>query len=139
LHVGGAGIDISPSNDFSVALNKFIVDLCRQLRRNQTPQEEQLWERLRNRKLDGLKFLRQHPFVYGGTEDRTEFFIADFYCAEKKLVVEVDGGIHELQKEYDRGRDDIMSELGLRVLRIQNEELNSVESVVRKIRDVASD
>jgi very-short-patch-repair endonuclease len=118
-------------------LRKFIVDLCRQLRRNQTSAEQQLWGKLRNRKLAGLRFLRQHPIFFGGTEDRPEFFIADFYCAEKKLVIEVDGAIHELQnqKNYDRGRDDTMKELGLQVLGIQNEELVSTESVLVKIRD----
>jgi very-short-patch-repair endonuclease len=120
-----------------LSLKKFIVDLCRQLRRNQTPEEEVLWERLRNRKFAGLKFLRQHPIVFGGTEDRPEFFIADFYCAEKKLVVEVDGRIHLYQQCYDRDRDNIMAQLGLRVLRIQNNELMDVETVLVKIQRAA--
>jgi very-short-patch-repair endonuclease len=120
-----------------VPLRKFIVDLCRQLRRTQTPQEEQLWERLRNRKFEGHKFLRQHPIVFGGTEYRPEFFIPDFYCAEKKLVIEVDGRIHDFQVLYDRDRDDIMTELGLRVLRIQNDELIDLDAILVKIRNAA--
>ncbi|MBL7848427.1 MAG: endonuclease domain-containing protein [Cyclobacteriaceae bacterium] len=119
-------------------LNHSIVKICRELRRNQTPEEELVWQHLRNRQLGGFKFLRQHPFVFGGTPYRPEFYVADFYCAEKKLVVELDGRIHDSQLGYDRDRDEVMTELGLHVLRIRNEELNNLDVVLNKIRAACS-
>ena len=72
-----------------------IKTICRALRKQPTSSEDYLWQALRNRKLAGLKFLRQHPFGPS---------IVDFYCHEKRLVVEVDGGIHKQRdmKEKDR-------------------------------------
>ncbi len=61
------------------------------------------------------------------------FFVADFFCAEKKLVVEVDGGIHEFQQSRDQERDSILGKKGFRVLRIKNEELSNLDEVERKI------
>ena len=109
-----------------------IKEIARNLRRNQTPAEKEVWKLVRNRRLNGHKFLRQHPieFSYHGKQ---RFFIADFYCAEKRLVIELDGGIHEQQKEYDTIRDEILSNLGLRVLRIKNEEVNNTRKVIDKI------
>jgi very-short-patch-repair endonuclease len=77
------------------------------------------------------------PFLQSHACNEPEFFIADFYCAEKKRVIEVDGRIHDFQVSYDRGRDDIMKELGLRVLRIQNDEPVDLEAVLVKIRSAA--
>jgi len=118
-----------------MTLQKYIVDIVSQLRRNQTPFEELLWRNLRNRKLNGFKFLRQHPIVYGSDEFNPAFFVADFYCDEKKLVVELDGKIHDFQKDYDANRDAILSTLGLRTLRIRNEELGNLECVLQNIHE----
>ncbi|MFN3666123.1 MAG: endonuclease domain-containing protein [Sediminibacterium sp.] len=108
---------------------------ARYLRKNQTPEESIIWQLLRNRKLDGFKFLRQHPIKVWETSGRFYFFYADFYCAEKKLVLEIDGLIHEKQKEYDASRDYIMNELGLKVLRILNDEVNhDINGTLQKIR-----
>ena len=63
-------------------------DRARRMRKAPTPSEEFLWQALRNRQLDNLKFLRQHPI--GPT-------IVDFYCHEKRLVIELDGGVHQGQ------------------------------------------
>jgi len=112
---------------------KSIRELCRELRKNQTPSESLLWSNLRNRKLDGLKFVRQYPVIYGDVR-KTEFFIVDFYCAEKKLIIELDGKIHETQKEYDRERDKILTEMGYSVIRFKNEELKNVPAVLAKIK-----
>ncbi len=111
---------------------KSITELARQLRKNETPSEKILWEILRNRKLSGYKFLRQHPFVYVNFQ-RPLFFIADFYCAELLLVIEVDGKIHEYQNDRDEQRDIIMKEKGLRVLRIKNDEVRNIEKVKKNI------
>ena len=76
---------------------KTIKQLARELRKNQTGAEEMLWQKLRNRKLYGYKFLRQHPIIHSGFINKLYFFIADFYCAEKELVIEIDGKIYENQ------------------------------------------
>ena len=101
--------------------NKFINELARQLRKKSTKSEQRLWYALRNRKFYGLKFLRQHPIIWHDYQ-RSSFFIADFYCAERNLIIEIDGAIHELQKDYDKERDNIMKQMNLKILRIKNEE-----------------
>jgi molybdenum cofactor cytidylyltransferase len=116
-----------------MAVQSGIVEIVRSLRKLQTPEEKELWERLRNRKLKRLKFLRQHPIIYSHVEGKPQFFVADFYCAEKKLVIELDGKIHDFQKDYDANRDSILNQLGLQVLRIKNDELSNVYSVLKKI------
>jgi very-short-patch-repair endonuclease len=94
----------------------YIQKRANSLRKNQTSAEDLLWCNLRNRKLGGYKFRRQHPVLV---------YIADFYCPEKKVVVEVDGGIHKRkeQREYDKKRDEKMEGLGIFVLRFTNEEV----------------
>jgi very-short-patch-repair endonuclease len=91
----------------------------RNLRKNETEAEKRLWKRLRNRGCLRKKFLRQYPLFFE-IEGKTAFFIADFFCHEKKLVIEVDGGIHLQQKKYDQFRDLIIRELGLKIVRVTN-------------------
>ena len=101
---------------------------ARELRKNMTPAEKMLWQRLRNYQLDGFYFRRQHPIKY---------FIADFYCAKADLIVEVDGGIHNNpdNKEWDINRTAELEKLGINVIRFTNEEvLNDIESVIQRIR-----
>jgi very-short-patch-repair endonuclease len=74
------------------------IILARDLRKNQTASEANMWNKLRNRRLLGFKFNRQYPILFSGNNDRTNFFITDFYCAEKKLVIEIDGPIHACQQ-----------------------------------------
>ncbi len=107
--------------------------MARELRSNPTPSEKILWRHLRRRQLDGYKFLRQKPFVYEQIKQKRYFFIADFYCAELKLVIELDGKIHDFQKEYDYQRDFVLNKLGLQVLRIKNEELGNIDNVLERI------
>jgi very-short-patch-repair endonuclease len=115
---------------------KFVVDLCRENRKNMTEAERIVWEIVRNRRLDGKKFLRQHKIIYENSFDSFQFFIVDFYCAEEKLILEIDGEIHEFQKEYDLWRTSVLNELELRILRIKNEETNNKEELIRKIREM---
>ena len=117
---------------------KSITEIARELRKNLTPSEKILWKHLRKRQLHGYKFLRQKPFVFEQNKNNRYFYIADFYCAELKLVVEVDGKIHDFQKEYDYQRDFVMNKLGLTVLRIRNEELTDIDRVLEKILEVGS-
>ena len=103
----------------------------RELRQESTEAEKLLWKELRNRKLNGLKFRRQHPL---------DKFIADFYCNEKKLVVELDGSIHDgkINKDYDKSRTAMLEGLNVIVLRFKNEEgINNIKDVLNRIREVA--
>ncbi len=88
----------------------------RQLRKDQTPAEKLIWYYLRNRFTKHIKFRRQYSI------DR---FVVDFYSAELKLAIEIDGDIHDVveQKEYDIERQKYLEEFGVRFLRIKNEEL----------------
>ena len=119
-------------------MNK-ITEFCRTLRNNATPAEKILWEEIRRRNIGGEKFLRQFPiFIIQGL-GRKAFYIADFYCARHKLVIEVDGPIHLLKKEYDANRDVIMHEWGFSVLRFTNDEvINDLDIVVNKIGEYIS-
>ena len=74
--------------------------------------------------MKGYKFYRQHPFVYRSVNDKESFFILDFYCHSNKLIVELDGGIHKSRIEEDANRDFVLSEFGIKTLRIPNDEFN---------------
>jgi len=78
------------------------------------------------------KFLRQHLIIFT-VYRRPYYFIADFYCAEAKLVIETDGSIHNTSLEYDQQRTEILKSKGLHVLRISNVELLDLEKVINKI------
>ncbi|HTD41626.1 MAG TPA: endonuclease domain-containing protein [Mucilaginibacter sp.] len=98
-----------------------IIDLCRDLRKQQTPAEELLWQHLRNRKFSRHKFLRQHLVCVSSAFGKNLYYIPDFYCHKAKLVIEADGPIHLFKKEYDKNRDEVLSGLGLGILRFTNE------------------
>ncbi len=112
---------------------KIIKEIVRYLWKNQTESEKIFWELVRDRRLFGKKFLRQHPIVYEDY-DKEKFFVADFYCAEKNLVVEIDGKIHENQKKYDELRTYIINNLEKKVIRIKNEELKNINKVIQKLK-----
>lgn len=114
---------------------KTITQLCRELRQRATPAERKLWSYLRNNQLDGVKFYRQKPIVYEESLKKKYFYIADFYSASKRLVIELDGPIHEYKKEYDKNRDKVINNRGLRVLRMKNEEVEDIDNVLEKIRE----
>lgn len=98
---------------------------AREMRREPTEAEDLLWQQLRNRKVKGAKFRRQHAI------DR---FIVDFYCREANLVIEVDGPIHQQQIEEDMERQEHLGLVGFRVLRFTNEQvITDVKKVVEEI------
>jgi very-short-patch-repair endonuclease len=102
---------------------------AKKLRREMTQAEEVLWSALRRNQVLDLHFRRQHPVGR---------FVLDFYCASKKLCVEVDGEIHEEQREWDEARSAALSHQQIRVLRFRNEEvLTDLASVVRRIEIAA--
>ncbi|MBW7465454.1 endonuclease domain-containing protein [Pontibacter aydingkolensis] len=97
------------------------------LRNGLTPAEEELWRILRGRELEGRKFRRQHSI---------ENYIVDFYCASEKLVIEVDGAVHDSPEAIanDSLRDEMLRHWGLKVLRIRNDEVfESLAAVRNKI------
>jgi len=108
-----------------------ITQLCRWLRRNATPAEQVFWSLVRNRQFDGIKFFRQHPLVVE-EESRERIFIADFYCRSERLVVEIDGGIHETQRDYDRLRTCLLNKEGIQVVRFSNDEVLHHPAKVKK-------
>jgi very-short-patch-repair endonuclease len=101
---------------------------AKDLRGSSTAFEEILWEHVRDRRLCGLKFRRQVPIGP---------YIADFFCHELRLVLELDGSIHEevAQTAHDRNRDANLSALGYRVLRVTNREIQyDLEAVLERIK-----
>jgi very-short-patch-repair endonuclease len=97
------------------------------LRRNMTLYEKLLWEKLKLKQISGLRFRRQHPI---------DFFIADFYCHQVRLVVEIDGEIHNQQTEYDYGRSAEMERYFIKVIRFTNAEVeNNIDCVIKRITD----
>jgi len=116
-------------------MNK-ITEFCRDLRNNATPAEKTLWQEIRKRNIAREKFLRQFPIFIIQDLGRKAFYIADFYCAAYKLVIEVDGPIHLLKKEYDANRDIAMKEWGFSVLRFTNDEVtDNLHYVINKIEE----
>ncbi|RYY32854.1 MAG: endonuclease domain-containing protein [Sphingobacteriaceae bacterium] len=113
-----------------------ITELCRNLRSNPTMAEKLIWHQLRKRHIEGVKFLRQFPIFTIQANHEKVFYIADFYCAKYKLVIEVDGPVHLLKREYDANRDIIMNDWGFSVLRFTNAEVeNEIDKVVGVILD----
>ncbi len=105
--------DLPPANTSPQLWDK-LKPLARDMRHEATCAEDVLWERLRNRRLCGIKFRRQHAIGR---------FIVDFYCAEARLVIEVDGGIHDYTVEDDAVRQEYLESLGLSVCRFTNAEV----------------
>jgi len=101
--------------------------LCRRYRKNLTNTEDIIWQCLRNRKLGGYKFLRQHPI--GG-------YIVDFYCHAKRLIVEIDGGIHNRKdiREKDEYRQKFLENNEYKMIRCTNSEVKeSLEGVLERL------
>jgi len=102
-----------------------MTTIARQLRAESTASEAKLWRHLRNRNMQGYKFRRQQPIGP---------FVADFYCDEGSLVVEVDGMIHLRQRTADQERDAILQGLGLKILRVEAARVETdIDSVLREI------
>lgn len=104
-----------------------IFELAKKLRNNVTATEMILWGRLKDR-FPELKFRRQHPI---------SLYVVDFYCHGSKLVLEIDGSIHDLQeiKQKDEVRQKDLEELGITVLRFTNDDiLNDLEKIEKKFK-----
>ena len=106
-----------------------ILEVARAMRAEQTPAEQKLWWCVRSRRLAGFKFRRQHPV------DR---YVVDLYCAECRLVVELDGPSHhqEHQKKYDANRTADLERAGCTVVRIPNREVHeNIDGVLKFLFD----
>lgn len=102
------------------------ICLAKKLRYESTEAEKLVWRYLRARRLDGLKFRRQHPI--GG-------YIADFVCLENRIIIEIDGGQHANEKNKDREREAWLKNQGFKVLRFWNNEvLENLEGILEVIR-----
>ena len=104
-----------------------MFQIAERLRRDMTATEKIIWERVCKKQL-GVRIRRQHPVWK---------FIADFYCHEVKLIIEIDGGVHlrSENKEYDISRDIILKEFQIEILRFTNDEvINEPDLVIEKIK-----
>lgn len=109
-----------------------IRTFARELRQPQTPAEATLWQHLRNRNLE-YKFRRQHAI---------QSFIIDFYCAEVKLCIEVDGDTHftREQQNYDTARTEYLELLGRKMIRFTNNDVRfNIHAVVQEIIDTCNE
>lgn len=107
------------------------METARMLRKRMTNAEKQLWEKLKGKQIMGLRFRSQHPI---------DIFIADFYCHEARLVIEIDGDIHNGQFEYDDGREAEIEKYNIKVIRFSNNEIiNEIDTVIIKIKAIVKE
>ncbi len=120
---GGIGSEMYVSR----RTKELIIGSARYMRKYPTQAEALLWACLRAKRLEGYKFRRQHII---GT------YIVDFYCPKCKLILEVDGSIHQARQIYDQSRECNLIARGYKILRFTNEEvLNDTDEVLKKIKD----
>jgi len=112
--------------DAGMKPRNLLTTFAKELRNNCTDAERHLWRHLRNSQLEGVKFRRQQPF---------ESYIVDFISFEKSIVIELDGGQHAENTEYDQQRDACLQRNGFIVLRFWNNELlENIDGVLEVIR-----
>ena len=103
-----------------------LTEVAKDLRKSMTDAERALWQRLKARQLDGLKFRRQ---------EQIGRFIADFVCFERGIIIEADGGQHAIEREKDKERTQWLNSQGFTVLRFWNNDiLTNIEGVMEAIR-----
>ncbi|MGB5497510.1 MAG: endonuclease domain-containing protein [Maribacter sp.] len=108
---------------------KELLPCRKELRANLTPAEAFLWKQLKAKQLDGKRFVKQHSI--GG-------YIVDFYCASEKLIVELDGEVHQnpIAKAYDQRRTSVIQSMGYKVIRFENKMVfDHLKSVLIEIKD----
>jgi very-short-patch-repair endonuclease len=113
-------------------MNTNLLILAKQLRNDETEAEKILWARLNKNQISGLQFRRQHPI---------NVFIADFYCAKLKLVIEIDGNIHDIPEYHlhDEGRSALLEDFGITVIRFTNEQImNEIDYTVKQIETIVT-
>jgi very-short-patch-repair endonuclease len=114
--------------EIPATLKQKMTEVARRFRKEPTASEDVLWQAIRSRKLDGRKFRRQQPIGV---------FVVDFYCHTEQLIVEVDGLIHESQREHDQQRQELLESLGLHMVRITSEQVETdLDAALASIRQV---
>jgi very-short-patch-repair endonuclease len=109
------------------ALWEKLKPLAQQMRHDPTPAEDRLWQALRNRRMSGIRFRRQHAFGK---------FIVDFYCPEHASVIEIDGEIHDYTQMEDAIRQEYLESLEVRVLRFTNAQvIAALDAVLLAIQE----
>ncbi|MDP2982435.1 MAG: DUF559 domain-containing protein [Candidatus Latescibacter sp.] len=108
---------------------RYVIEIARKLRLEMTEAETLIWSHINNKQIDGFRFRNQHPIGR---------YIADFYCHDLKLIIEIDGGIHNECKEYDGNRDGYLQAGGYTILLFTNNQVTSeIDSVLETIRTKA--
>ena len=133
LHGGEGEGSTRPYSIRDQKINPKKLELARQFRKNPTESEDAVWQMLRNRQIKNLKWRRQQ--VIDG-------FIADFYCAELNVVLEIDGLVHDKEevKEYDEYRTSVFESKGIRTFRLRNEDCDKqhltelIENIINSVR-----
>jgi len=117
----------NPKRKF-IPYNKHLLDKARENRKNPTPAEKKMWfEILGGKSFQNLKFTRQKPLLS---------YILDFYCAELKLVVEIDGNSHAERNTYDSVRTNALKQQGVTVVRYCNIDImNNIEGVYENLSE----
>ena len=110
-----------------IEYNPKLIEVARENRKNQTQAEEKMWFNiLKGKQFENYKFLRQKPL---------DNFIADFYCAELLLIIEIDGDSHAKQREYDTLRSEKLEAHGIKVVRYTNDDvLSNIEGVYQDLK-----
>lgn len=123
-----------PSNlPLHAGASPYLFKNAKDLRKRQTDAEKIIWEMLRDRRFQNLKFRRQHPIFN---------FVADFCCHSLKLIVEIDGGYHDLPEQivYDQERDRYFEDYSYHVIRFSNKDaLFDLKAVKRRLREYIMD
>jgi very-short-patch-repair endonuclease len=117
------------ASDMFYGASAHLFEQAKKLRASMTLAETTLWDRLRANQLNGYRFKSQHPIA---------FFVADFYNHATRLVVELDGGVHDSveQQDYDANRTYMLEDFGITVIRFRNEDVfNDIDSVLRTIME----
>ena len=119
---------MSNKRPFHINATPEIFERSKALKRSMTKAEKLLWHELRDSKLKGHKFRRQHPILK---------FIVDFYCHDLKLVIELDGEVHDEAdvKERDEGREEMLKDLDLTIIRFKNDDVfGNIDLVLKEIK-----
>ena len=104
-----------------------LTKLAKTLRKRSTDAELLLWQRLKARRLEGIKFRRQQPI---------DKFIVDFLSFEKRIIIELDGGQHAEVRQKDREREKSLTQAGFKIIRFWNNEvLENLDGVLERIRE----
>jgi len=117
---------------------RIVLGYARKMRKNQTEAEQFFWEKVRRKNFLGLKITRQFMICHMDEDGKERFYIADFHCHSKKLIIEIDGGYHglEAQKMFDEMREEKLKEMGYHVIRFKNQDvLTDWDTVERVLTD----